>query len=125
MSLSASHSRSRLVLSRSRARHRRLWSHDGYHLYDKADILPLVDQDSHVIACDKAAFPADAISRKRSAAVMNLADGDDDVVRARGQLPPPTAYRLPPAAFVLWATLAQLAHGTWGWCALRRRTTAR
>ena len=59
-----------------------LWSHDGYRLFDKADILPLVDQDSHIIACDKETFPSDAMSRKRSAA-----DAEDDVSASAASLP--------------------------------------
>lgn len=64
-----------------------LWSHDGYRLFDKADILPLVDQDSHVIACDKETFPSDAVSRKRSAP-----DADDEDVSPASDARSPRAF---------------------------------
>lgn len=64
-----------------------LWSHDGYRLFDKADILPLVDHDSHVIACDKETFPSEAVSRKRSAP-----DADDEDVSPASDARLPCAF---------------------------------
>eukprot|EP01043_Picozoa_sp_COSAG02_P012318 COSAG02_NODE_474_length_21578_cov_225.787746_6_plen_291_part_00 len=99
-----------------------LWSHDGYRLFDKADILPLVDQDSHIIACDKETFPSDAMSRKRSAA-----DAEDDVSASTACLPrrPPPLYLLGcsarPPCIVRAAGGKRLGAGRADGCAHQRR----
>ena len=45
---------------------RRLWTTDGFRLYDPHDIWPLVDQDTCIVASDKRRFPGDIALLKRA-----------------------------------------------------------
>jgi hypothetical protein len=73
---------------------RSLWSIDGYRLYDKAEILPLVDQDSQIIACDKTSFPSSALSNKRSADDAGIDDVSDSQALELCPFPAPAYYAL-------------------------------
>ena len=55
-----------MLSARLCCRARRLWTTDGFRLYDPHDIWPLVDQDTCIVACDKNSFPGDITKLKRA-----------------------------------------------------------
>jgi hypothetical protein len=78
-----------------------LWTRDGYRLYDRAEMWPLVDHDSLLVACDKDIFPAAAAAalapaapaRKRAAAAADEGEGEGEKAAAakKSRTEPPAA----------------------------------
>jgi hypothetical protein len=50
-----------------------LWTRDGFRLWNRAEIWPLVDHDSVLVACDRNAFPAAAAAVAAAAAPRPVA----------------------------------------------------
>jgi hypothetical protein len=50
-----------------------LWTRDGWRLWYRAEIWPLVDHDSVLVACDKETFPAAIVAAPRPVAVAAAA----------------------------------------------------
>jgi hypothetical protein len=50
-----------------------LWTRDGWRLWNRAEIWPLVDHDSVLVACDKETFPAAIVAAPRPVAVAAAA----------------------------------------------------
>ena len=72
---------------------RRLWTTDGFRLYDPHDIWPLVDQDTCIVACDKNSFPGDITKLKRAMDGGAASDGGGAEPRKKVKREPTDYHR--------------------------------
>ena len=71
----------------------RLWTTDGFRLYDPHDIWPLVDQDTCIVASDKNSFPGDITQLKRAMDGGAASDGGGAEPRKKVKREPTDYHR--------------------------------